>query len=205
MNLSRKIDHTCLGKKVKKKSLKKTVKEAKEYNMNICINPCFVESINNFDQKIVTVVGFPMGQQTILSKKKEGEIYISEGADEIDYCANLSNLLNNKEKLEEEFNQLSELDATVKCIIETGLLDEKEMIEVCNIANQTNIDYVKTCSGYFGDGVKLEDVELLRENLLDDIKIKASGGIKDKKFALDLLERGANRIGASSGVRILQS
>lgn len=201
--INNKIDHTCLGKKVNKKEIEKTINEARKYNMNACINPYYLDYINNFEGNLITVVGFPMGEQSIDSKVKECEEYMNKGVDEIDYCCNLSYLQQIK-KFKKEVNKISAIPLTTKAIIETNLLNDNEIKRVTKIIDNSSIDYIKTSSGYFGEGAKVEDVKIIKDNISNNTKIKASGGIGSGQKALKMIREGADRIGASSGVEIIE-
>jgi deoxyribose-phosphate aldolase len=190
------IDHTCLGKEKTVQDVKETIEEAKKYNMNLCLPPWALDFVGEFDGKLMTVVDFPLGHGIPIVKKEEAKKY---EVDEIDYCCNISYIKKDKSKLKDEARKMSELDFVTKAIIECNLLSEEEIRRASRICSQEGIDYIKTGTGFFGD-VEVEHVKLINESC--NAKIKASGGISSYKEAKELVNAGADRIGASSGVEI---
>ncbi len=213
MELSAYIEQTILKPESTKDDIVKLVEEAKEHNfVGICVPPYFVKFAKNLleesEIKLVTVIGFPFGYQTTSAKVEETRKALEDGADEIDMVINIAAM---KSKDYNHVNDGISSVATmsrlkgkpVKVIIETALLEEEEIITVCGLCAEIGVDYVKTSTGFNGAGATIKDVKLMRKILPEKIKIKASGGIKTRKFAEQLIEAGADRIGTSSGVVIV--
>jgi deoxyribose-phosphate aldolase len=213
MNIASKIDHTLLRADTSKDEIIKLCDEAKEYGFAaVCVPPYWVRECKNqlrdSKVKIATVVGFPMGYSATPAKVEECRRAIDEGATEIDMVLNIIalkagdyNYLKNELTSAGTIVQLR--GGKLKVILETGLLTKEEIIKACELCSKLSVDYVKTSTGYTDKGATVEDVKLLRANLPKSIKIKASGGIKNKAFVLELIEAGADRIGTSSGVKII--
>ena len=208
------IDHTILKAITTKKQIKSLCSEAIEYGFAaVCVPPCYIirakDYLKHTDIKVATVIGFPMGYGNSIAKAEEALVAILEGADEIDMVANLSAI---KEKaweyVHKDIYRVSLHCLThktvLKVIIEAALLTDEEIIKICEICADCNVDFVKTSTGFHGTGATLENVVLMRKHLPKHIKIKASGGIKTRSFALQLIEAGADRLGCSSSVAIMK-
>ena len=213
MNLASKIDHTLLKADASEREIKKLCAEAKEYGFAaVCIPPYFVRKcklwLNDSKVKVATVAGFPLGYAHTPAKVEEARRAIDEGADEIDMVINIIalkagdwNYLKNELTSAATIVQLR--GGKLKIILETGLLTETEIIKACGLCSEMTVDFVKTSTGLIQPGATVETVKLLRANLPKAIKIKASGGIRDKEFALQLIEAGADRLGCSASVSIV--
>ncbi len=213
MNLASKIDHTLLKADASEKEVKKICAEAMEFGFAaVCIPPYFVRKsklwLSDSKVKVATVVGFPLGYSHTPAKVEEARRAIDEGADEIDMVINLIalkagdwNYLKNELTSAATIVQLR--GGKLKVILETGLLIEAEIIKACELCKEMTVDFVKTSTGFIQPGATVEAVKLLRANLPKSIKIKASGGIKTKEFALELIEAGADRLGCSASVSIV--
>lgn len=213
MNLASRIDHTLLKADTSEKEVKKLCAEAKEYGFAaVCIPPYFVRKcklwLTDTNVKVATVVGFPLGYAHTPAKVEEARRAIDEGADEIDMVINIIalkagdwNYLKNELTSAATIVQLR--GGKLKIILETGLLTENEIIKACELCKEMSVDFVKTSTGTIQPGATVEAVKLLRTNLPKSIKIKASGGIRDKEFAMQLIEAGADRIGTSVGVSLV--
>lgn len=213
MNIASKIDHTLLRADTSKDEIIKLCDEAKEYSFAaVCVPPYWVRECKNqlrdSKVKIATVVGFPMGYSATPAKVEECRRAIDEGATEIDMVLNIIalkagdyNYLKNELTSAGTIVQLR--GGKLKVILETGLLTKEEIIKACELCSKLSVDYVKTSTGYTDKGATVEDVKLLRAHLPKSIKIKASGGIRSKAFVEELIEAGADRIGTSSGVKII--
>lgn len=213
MNLASKIDHTLLKADASEKEVKKLCAEAKEYGFAaVCVPPYFVRKcklwLSDSKVKVATVVGFPLGYAHTPAKVEEARRAIDEGADEIDMVINIIalkagdwNYLKNELTSAGTIVQLR--GGKLKVILETGLLTNQEIIKACELCKEMSVDFVKTSTGFTQPGATLEAVKLLRANLPKSIKIKASGGIRDKEFALQLIEAGADRLGCSASVSIV--
>ncbi len=213
-NLNNYIEHTLLKQDAKKEDLLKLFDEAKANNfLGVCINPCYVklakENLKNSDVKVVTVIGFPLGANTTETKIFETINAIKDGADEIDMVINVTKV---KDK-ETEFivDEIKQIKAAcqghnLKVILETDLLEKDEIKYACECAIKGGADFVKTSTGFVkgGVGAKAEDVELMYQTVnFAGLQVKASGGIRDKEAALNMIKAGAVRLGTSSGVKII--
>lgn len=216
MELNKYIEHTLLKQDATREDLEKLLKEACEYSfLGVCVNPCNVKFAKQFlketgynEVKVVTVVGFPLGQTTTENKVLETVDAIKNGADEIDMVINAGRL---KDK---DYNyivdEISKIKAfcqgrNLKVILETDLLTKDEIKKACELCIQGGADFVKTSTGFVKNGVgaKEEDVKLMYETVKDaGLKVKASGGIRDKEAAIKMIEAGASRLGTSSGAKI---
>lgn len=214
-NLESHIDHTNLKPDASKIAIDQLCREAMENNfVAVCVSPYHVktcvEKLKNTDVKIATVIGFPMGYATTPAKVEELKRAIDDGADEIDMVINIQalkakDLVYVKNDIESLCTYAHLKNHILKVIIEIGLLTQEEIIAVCKICEAVGVDFVKTSTGVIGRGATTADIVLLRKLLPAKIKIKASGGIKDKQTALDLIEAGADRIGSSSSVTFFEN
>lgn len=213
-NIEQHIEHTLLKQDATKEELKKLFEEAKKYNFKgVCVNPCNVkfakEELKNSDVKIVTVVGFPLGANVSDVKAFETKLAIQDGADEIDMVINVSALKDcDYELVKSDIKKVKAACGThtLKVILETDLLTKEEIKKACEICVEANADFVKTSTGFVknGIGAKTEDVELMYKTVAPHgLKVKASGGIRDKEKAIQMLQAGAERLGTSSGVAIV--
>lgn len=212
-NLAKMIDHTNLNPTSTESDIRKLCKEAMEYNFySVCINPTWVSYAKNIlggsNIKICTVIGFPLGATTSEIKASETRNAIRNGADEIDMVINIGFLkgpnINIFERDIEMVRKACEKNI-LKVIIETCLLNEKEKILACQISKKLNTDFVKTSTGFSTKGATIEDIKLMRKILGKGTGIKASGGIKNYQNAVAMINAGANRIGTSKGVSIVES
>lgn len=205
VDLAGHIDHTVLGPETTFADVRRVLDEAEEWGMNACIPPCYVVEAREYadeDLTIATVIGFPHGQDAA-SVKLDGAVQAWEdGADELDVVINVGRLkAGETEAVTEELSELvAAVPIPVKVIIETALLTDEEKRVACDAAVAADADYVKTSTGFADGGAEIEDVSLMAEYL----PVKASGGIGSYDAAMDMLEAGADRIGASSGVQILE-
>lgn len=213
MELNKYIEHTLLKQDAGKDEVIKLLEEAKKYNFfGVCVNPVNVKMAKDYlegtDIKVVTVIGFPLGQSTREVKVLETIDAIKNGADEIDMVINGGKLKDG------EFAYVRDEIAAVKMacqgknlkvILETDLLNKTEIKKACEICIEAGADFVKTSTGFVKNGVgaKEEDVKLMYETVKDSgLKVKASGGIRDREAAIRMIEAGASRLGTSSGVKI---
>ncbi|MDD2258965.1 MAG: deoxyribose-phosphate aldolase [Bacilli bacterium] len=206
------IDHTLLKANATEKDVIQLCKEAKTYDfMSVCINPAFVslakQELAESDVYVCTVIGFPLGANTIEVKVAETIDAINNGADEIDMVINISKVKDHDfDYIYEEIKAVVDVSQSkvVKVIIETCYLTDKEKVEVCKCASLAGALFVKTSTGFGTGGASVHDVKLMRDSILSEMSVKASGGIRDLKFLKELVEAGASRIGASSGVAIMK-
>lgn len=214
MNLNKYIEHTLLKQDATKAEITKLLDEAIQYNfLGVCVNPCNVkyakEYLKNSDVKVVTVIGFPLGQNTKEVKILETIDAIKNGADEIDMVINVG-LLKDKayDAIVDEISAIKGAcqGHNLKVILETDLLTQDEIKKACELCIEAKADLVKTSTGFVKNGVgaKAEDVALMFNTVKDaGLQVKASGGIRDKEAALKMIEAGAVRLGTSSGVKIV--
>jgi deoxyribose-phosphate aldolase len=212
MNIAKYIDHTILKPEATVEDVKKLCKEAKEYNFaSVCVNGCYAKLVSTelmgTDVKTCVVVGFPLGAMTKESKAFETNQAIENGATEIDMVINVGALKDKnysllKEDIEAVVNA-AKGKALVKVIIETCLLSDEEKVKACEIAKEAKADFVKTSTGFSSGGATKEDIALMRKTVGSDLGVKASGGVRDFKTAMDMINAGASRIGASASISIV--
>ena len=211
-NIVKLIDHTLLKADATKAEIVKLVEEAKEYLFaSVCVNPTWVKIASEMladtpEVKVCTVIGFPLGATTSETKAFETKNAIENGANEIDMVINVAALKDKQDDLvERDIRAVVEAakgNALVKVIIETCLLTTEEKIRASEISIKAGADYVKTSTGFSTGGATVEDIRLMRETVGPEIGVKASGGVRSREDALAMIEAGATRIGASSGVSI---
>ncbi len=216
-DMAKMIDHTFLKPTGKVEDIKKLCKEALEHEFaTVCVHPIFVPYANKIlkdsSVKVTTVVGFPLGANTTETKAFETRNAIKNGAQEIDMVMNLSafkskafDLVKSDIKSVVDSTNTAGItsDIIVKVILETCYLEEDEIVKACEIAKDAGADFVKTSTGFGTGNATVEAVSVMRKTVGRDVGVKASGGIKNFKDALAMLDAGANRIGASSGVEIV--
>jgi deoxyribose-phosphate aldolase len=207
------IDHAQLKPETSLAQIKRLCAEALEYKFfSVCVNGCWVASayqlLEDSDVKVTGVVGFPFGAMTSDTKRFETEAAIDDGAHEIDMVLNIARLKVGDEKyvLREIIDVVEAADErTVKVILETCLLTDAEKIRACHIVVESGAHFVKTSTGFnTGGGATMADVRLLRETVGPKFGVKASGGIRDTKTALAMIEAGATRLGLSGGVAVMK-
>ncbi|MCL2156917.1 MAG: deoxyribose-phosphate aldolase [Methanobrevibacter sp.] len=205
------IDHTNLSNVATKSDIEHLVKQAKHYDFySVVVAPYYIEYVksllNSCSTKLCTVVGFPFGYVTPKTKKKEAKIAIQKGVHEIDMVINI-NAVKSKdyETIREEIEKVRSVavDKVLKVIIEAELLQKEEIVNVCKIANEVEADFIKTSTGMSGLSPKISNINLIKKTV-PNMKIKASGGIKNYKIAKKLIAAGADRIGTSSGDLIME-
>ncbi|MFJ7745798.1 deoxyribose-phosphate aldolase [Peribacillus sp. NPDC097295] len=213
MNKAKLIDHTFLKPEATEKEIVTLAEEAKEYGFaSVCVNPQWVslaaKELKESEVKVCTVIGFPLGASTTAVKVFETQDAISNGAEEVDMVINIGLLKSgNDEAVEADMKAVAmaaQGKALLKVIIETCLLTEEEKVRACQLAVNAGVDFVKTSTGFSTGGATIEDVTLMRKVVGPNIGVKASGGIRDKKDLENMELAGATRIGASSGVKIMQ-
>lgn len=214
MKLAPLIDHTTLKNVTTIADIDLLCTEAVRYGFAaVCVPPYFVQDAKKLlatsQVKIATVIGFPFGYHHTQTKWQESKLALSEGADELDMVMNLAAFRSNDlAYLETEAAQLSQLTSengkTLKVIIESGILSAEEIIRCCDLYQHYPVQFLKTSTGYAEKGASVEAVRLMRQHLPDTIRIKASGGIKTASFARELVNAGADRLGCSASVAIVQ-
>ena len=212
MELNRMIDHTILKPEATEAAVQKIIDEAKEYNFfSVCINPCWVafasEQLADTDVAVCTVIGFPLGANTPEVKAYEAADAIKNGANEVDMVINIGALKSQQyDYVRQDIQGVVDAakgKALVKVIIETALLTDEEKVKSCELAKEAGADFVKTSTGFSTGGAKVADIRLMRETVGPDMGVKASGGVHNAEEALAMIEAGATRIGASTGVAIV--
>lgn len=212
-NFAKYIDHTLLKADATEAAIVELCKEAKNYDFaSVCVNPTWVKEaakqLEGTDVKVCTVIGFPLGASTSETKAFETKNAIENGATEIDMVINVGALRGGKNDIvQKDIQAVVEAaadDAIVKVIIETSLLSNEEKRTVCELAVLAGADFVKTSTGFSTGGATVEDVKLMRAVVGPKIGVKASGGVRNLEDMQKMIEAGATRIGASSGVQIMQ-
>lgn len=212
-NMAKYIDHTILNADATEKDIQRICIEAKEYNFKtVCINPGWVDYaahlLKGTDVGITTVIGFPLGANISEIKAAEAKQAVEKGVSDVDMVINIGALKN--EDYTTVLNDIKAVvdavdgKAIVKVIIETSLLNKTEKIRVCELAKQAGADFVKTSTGFSTGGATLDDVKLMRATVGPKMGVKASGGVRSYEDAVAMIEAGATRIGASSGIAIVQ-
>ena len=212
IDIAKYIDHTILKPEATIEEVKKLCREAKEYSFaSVCVNSCYTKLVSTelrgSDVKTCVVVGFPLGAMTKESKAFETSDAIKNGANEIDMVINVGALKDKnyvllKEDIEAVVN-VAKGRAIVKVIIEACLLTDGEKVKACEISKEAKADFVKTSTGFSSGGATKEDIALMRKTVGPDLGVKASGGVRDYKTAMDMISVGASRIGASASITIV--
>lgn len=213
MDIAKYIDHTLLKADATKSQIETLCEEAKDYRFcSVCVNPTWVSLAANLlketDVKVCTVIGFPLGATTAESKAFETVNAIHNGAKEIDMVINIGALrggdLETVKKDIEAVVNAAKNQAIVKIIIETSLLTDEEIVTACRLSVEAGADFVKTSTGFSTGGATVHDIKLMRQTVGPNIGVKASGGVRTASDAKAMIEAGATRIGASSGVNIVK-
>ena len=212
MNIAKLIDHTLLKADATQAQIQRLCEEARTHGFaSVCVNPYWVKfaktQLMQTDVKVCTVIGFPLGATTSQAKAFEAQDAVQNGADELDMVLNIGAL-----KSGDEETVLADMRAVrdvtqrhvLKVIIETSVLTGAEKIKACQLAAKAGADFVKTSTGFNGGGATAKDVELMRQHIPDTMQVKASGGIRTRVDAESMIAAGATRIGASSGVKIIE-
>lgn len=216
-DMAKMIDHTNLNATATVEDIKQLCEEALEYQFaSVCVNPIYVplatKLLEESSVKVCTVIGFPLGASTTETKAFETKNAIKNGAQEVDMVMNIGafksgayDMVRSDIKGVKDATKASGVtsDVIVKVILETCYLDKDEIVKACEIVKDVGADFVKTSTGFGTAGAEEEKVSLMRKTVGRDIGVKASGGIKNFEQALSMLDAGANRIGASSGVNIV--
>lgn len=208
------IDHTNLKPFASVEDFKVLCQEASENQFKmVAINSSPVslcaDMLKETGVNVGAAISFPLGQTTIATKCFETEVAIKEGADEIDYVINIGELKNgNYAYIEEEMSRIvaicRENKVTSKVIFENCYLNDSEKIKLCQIASEVKPDFIKTSTGLGTSGATVEDIKLMRQHVAPQVKVKASGGVRDLETFLAMVDAGAERIGTSSSLKILK-
>ena len=212
--LANMVDHTNLKAFADDAAFTKLCDEARKYNFKmVAINPAQTvrckEKLKDSLVHVGAAIGFPLGQTTLECKIFETKDAIKKGADEIDYVINVAELKNKnydyiKKEMEEIVKICKEAGKTSKVIFENCYLTDDEKVKVAEIAKEVKPDFIKTSTGFGTGGATVEDVKLMKSVVGNEVKVKAAGGIRDLKTALAMIEAGAERLGTSAGVAIVE-
>ena len=209
--LAKYIDHTLLKPAATAAQIRKLCDEAKTYRFaSVCVNPCRIalaaQELAGTDVAPCCVVGFPLGAIPTESKAAETRVAVKNGAREVDMVINIGQAKDGQwDEVEKDIAAVKEAcgDAKLKVIIETCLLTDDEKVQACLAAKRANADFVKTSTGFSKGGATVADVRLMRETVGPDMGVKAAGGVHNRAEAEAMIQAGATRIGASSGIAIV--
>ena len=210
-NIAGMIDHTLLKAAATSADIKKICAEAREYKFaSVCVNSCYAklvtEQLEGTGVKTCCVVGFPLGAMSTRAKAYEAKCAVEDGAAEVDMVINVGALKEgNDQFVEDDIRAVVEASAPaiVKVIIETCLLTDEEKVRACELSQKAGSAFVKTSTGFSTGGAYAADVALMKKTVGDRLQVKASGGIHTPAQAKELIEAGADRIGASNGIALL--
>lgn len=207
------IDHTLLSPNATAADIERLCEEAAEHRFaSVCVNPCWVSraaaSLSGSSSKTCTVVGFPLGANITEVKRFEAESALEDGARELDMVLNVGALRSRQfDVVGDEIQQLASSahsrQAILKVILETSLLVDEQKVKACELAVKAGADFVKTSTGFSNGGATAADVSLMRRAVGDKAGVKASGGVRTLEALREMVTAGANRIGTSSGIRII--
>ncbi len=213
--LNKYFDHTLLKADAVPAQIEELCSEAAKYQFySVCVNSCYVklcsELLSGSPVKIAAVVGFPLGACTTSAKAFETEDACRDGAKEIDMVINIGALKSGnfdfvRDDIKAVVDTAAKYGTIVKVIIETCLLTDEEKVKACQLSEEAGAAFVKTSTGFSTGGATKEDVALMKSVVGDRLQVKASGGIRDHKTALEMIEAGADRLGASASVQIVES
>jgi deoxyribose-phosphate aldolase len=212
MNIASYIDHTILAADATEEKIEKLCNEAKEWHFaSVCVNTCWTkycaQLLKGSGVNVCVVVGFPLGAMSTEAKAFEAKKAVEDGATEVDMVINIGWLKDHKDSLvEEDIRQVKKACGKVhlKVIIEACLLTEEEKVRACKLSVAAGADFVKTSTGFSKSGATVEDVALMRKTVGSACQVKAAGGIRDYKTAKAMIEAGADRLGCSAGIAIVQ-
>jgi deoxyribose-phosphate aldolase len=209
--LNKYIDHTMLKQFATREDIRKLCSEAKEFDFaTVCVNPSWIEfckkELSGSTVEVCTVIGFPLGAMTSTSKVFEAKNAVEVGADEVDMVINIGRLKDNEIKYIIEEIQACKTavgNHVLKVIIETCLLTDEEIVIACNAVVEAGADFVKTSTGFSTSGATVAAVKLMKETVKDNCFVKAAGGVRSNDDLLEMIKVGADRIGTSSGTKIM--
>jgi deoxyribose-phosphate aldolase len=214
MQIASYIDHTILKPTTNHIEIKKICDEAIQYHFAaVCVPPSLVSlaksRLMGTSVGTATVIGFPFGYSVTKAKLAEVEQAIADGADELDTVIDLTALMSGdwsgmEREMEAVAGAVRPRGKLLKVIIESGILSDAEIVRCCEIYGRVGVDFLKTSTGYAEKGASVHAVRLMRQHLPASIRIKASGGIRTYEFARQLIEAGADRLGASAGVELVK-
>lgn len=211
--IAKMIDHTLLKPEATVEQIKTLCEEARQYGFaSVCVNPVHValayELLKDSQVKVCTVIGFPLGANTTAVKAFEASEAIKEGAEEVDMVINVGKLKDkNLEYVKNDIKAVVDAakgKALTKVILETCLLTDDEKVTACKLAKEAGADFVKTSTGFNKGGATAEDIKLMRETVGTEMGVKASGGVRSSADAIQMINAGASRIGASASIAICE-
>ncbi len=207
--LARMIDHTLLKPTATRDQILQLCEEGRKFQFaSVCVNGCWVklcaETLKNTEVRVCSVVGFPLGAMETAVKVYEATLAVEDGAAEIDMVMNVGKFLSGDVPyVENDIHEVVKVSRLVKVILETGYLTDEEVVRASELAKRAGAHYVKTSTG-FGPPFELRHISLMRKTVGKDMGVKAAGGINSFQKAMEVIEAGADRIGASAGVKIVE-
>ncbi len=212
MELNKYIDHTLLKPEATKEQITKLCQEARQYDFaSVCVNTCYVplakQLLAGSDVKVCCVVGFPLGAMDTVSKAFEAKTAVENGAQEVDMVINIGALKDKDyDYVTKDIAAVVEASkpAIVKVIIEACLLTDEEKVEACKCSMNAKAEFVKTSTGFSTHGATPEDVALMKKTVGDVCKVKAAGGVRSYDDAMKMIEAGADRLGCSAGIKVME-
>lgn len=212
MELNKYIDHTLLKPEATKEQITKLCEEARQYDFaSVCVNTCYVplakQLLAGSDVKVCCVVGFPLGAMDTVSKAFEAKTAVENGAQEVDMVINIGALKDKDyDYVTKDIAAVVEASkpAVVKVIIEACLLTDEEKVEACKCSMNAKAEFVKTSTGFSTHGATPEDVALMKKTVGDVCKVKAAGGVRSYDDAMKMIEAGADRLGCSAGIKVME-
>lgn len=212
MNLAKVIDHTLLKPTATREQIETLCREAAEHGFcSVCVNPYWVplaaKMLKGSGVKTCTVIGFPLGANTTEVKVFEAKTALENGADELDMVINIGALKSKDyDTVLQDIRALRALgdNFVLKVIIETSELTDEEKVKACELAAEAKADFVKTSTGFTKGGATVHDVALMKKSIPAGMQVKASGGVRTREDAEAMLAAGATRLGASSGIKIVE-
>ena len=212
--LNKYFDHTLLKPEADNEQIDKLCEEAKEYDFySVCVNTCYVsrcyDNLKDTGVKVAAVVGFPLGACTTQTKVFETQEAFMDGAAEVDMVLNVGKFKSgDNDYVRDDIRAVADaahsFGGILKVILETCLLTDEEIVEACRLSMESGADFVKTSTGFNSGGATEHDVALMRDTVGDHISVKASGGIRDYDQCMKMIAAGADRIGASASVKIME-
>lgn len=212
MELNKYIDHTLLKPEATKEQITKLCQEARQYDFaSVCVNTCYVplakQLLAGSDVKVCCVVGFPLGAMDTVSKAFEAKTAVENGAQEVDMVINIGALKDKDyDYVTKDIAAVVEASkpAIVKVIIEACLLTDEEKVEACKCSMNAKAEFVKTSTGFSTHGATPKDVALMKKTVGNVCKVKAAGGVRSYNDAMKMIEAGADRLGCSAGIKVME-
>lgn len=211
MKRSKYIDHTLLKPEATQDQIEKLCQEAKQYDFaSVCVNPYWVpfckEELKDSDVKVCTVIGFPLGATSSASKAFETAHAIEQGADEVDMVMNIGELLaGHDQAVQKDIEAVVQAaqGKIVKVILETCLLNDAQIERACSLCVKAKADFVKTSTGFNSAGANTHVVEVMKQAVKGQAKVKAAGGVRNQADMDAMIATGADRIGTSHGIELM--